>query len=157
MCYISNVVSSGLMDESNLPDASVDSNKLTKENSSQDTSPKKVCLTKITLLILRMRVMKKELRKESVEDMSDNNIPIKMLGLRRKKRTSCEVNFMLSSSDMWHASGSLGPIPSTLSFNYKLYQGKHAPDLVHSKVPDIDTSKVFLNMPCEKKNACVGQ
>lgn len=103
MCYISNVVSSSLMDESDLPNASIDSNKLTKENSSQDTSPKKVCLTKITLLILRMRVMKKELRKsskgstrkseksgdiESIEDMSDNNIPIKMLGLRRKKRTS---------------------------------------------------------------------
>lgn len=63
MCYISNVVSSSLMDESDLPNASIDSNKLTKENSSQDTSPKKVCLTKITLLILRMRVMKKELRK----------------------------------------------------------------------------------------------
>lgn len=59
--------------------------------------------------------------------------------------------------DILFPSDSLGSNPSALSFSYKLYQGKHAPDLVHSEVPDFDTSKVFLNTPCEKKNACVGQ
>ncbi|XP_038887175.1 uncharacterized protein LOC120077362 [Benincasa hispida] len=45
------------------------------------------------------------------------------------------------------------PLISTLSFSYRLYQGKHVPDLVHTDVPVTENgpARKFLLTPCEKK------
>lgn len=45
------------------------------------------------------------------------------------------------------------PIPLALLFSYKLYQGKHVPDLGHTDVLEMNVgpSHVFLNTSCGKR------
>lgn len=44
-----------------------------------------------------------------------------------------------------------GFVPPTLSFNYKLYQGKHVPDLMHTDQPEIDAEPSQIDTSCGKK------